>query len=263
MTFEDYLTWSRANLGTDWTTDGSRRQYDVNSVSLQNIIQQHSFYAEIMVVLRLAAKAYNTSKPTQLFFGDPAVNLQIKPYASVVSKAYRYNCLNNSRFPREPKDGWYTGSNFYWKVNDLIRACVVCRYADGPSFVAQRIRDHAVSHGLSFECYPMNNDAGYYAYHCYIRIPSFALVEGSVSEGDVSLEIQITTQLQDAMRELTHSLYADDRMQSSNSRDWKWAFNSRKFKTSYLGHTLHLLEGLIVELKSISLSDEDEAADDR
>jgi hypothetical protein len=32
--------------------------------------------------------------------------------------------------------------------------------------------------------------------------------------------------------------------------DWKWQFDTPRFKGSYIGHALHLLEGIILALKN-------------
>jgi hypothetical protein len=64
----------------------------------------------------------------------------------------------------------------------------------------------------------------------------------------VEIEIQITTQLQEVLRSLTHKFYEAQRLQVVPDKGkWKWDFKSNRFKVGYLSHTLHLLESVILE----------------
>ena len=63
------------------------------------------------------------------------------------------------------------------------------------------------------------------------------------------MELQITTQLQNSIRALVHKHYESRRDQSTPSQDWKWDHTSNEFATNYLGHILHYLEGMIVDIR--------------
>lgn len=246
----EYLAWSRSTLGTDWEQDRTRREYEINVASLLNVAQDHEFFVRLPAALAEFGREYNPGKPNQLFLAPPAPRLTPKPYASVVSKSYRYNCLRNRGFPKTaPKGGWCQHSNLYWTLNDIVRTMVVCRYADGPAYLAGRLVEAAEQRGLACESYPLNNDAGYYGHHFYVLLPAYVMTNAEIAAGNLKIEIQITTQLQETMRELTHKLYSEAREREVKPADSKWAFGTPQFKASYLGHTLHFLEGLIVELK--------------
>ena len=68
---------------------------------------------------------------------------------------------------------------------------------------------------------------------------------------EISLEIQITTQLQEVIRKLLHSFYEERRSEKpqKNKRQWQWDYRSEEFGANYLGHILHYLEGMIVEIR--------------
>ncbi len=93
----------------------------------------------------------------------------------------------------------------------------------------------------------MNNDAGYYARHCYIGLPVELMISDRVEERSIPFELQITTQLAEAITSLTHELYEGSRASRSVSGEgeWRWQPETQRFRSAYLGHSLHLLEGLI------------------
>ena len=65
----------------------------------------------------------------------------------------------------------------------------------------------------------------------------------------VLLEIQITTEMQHMLYELTHRFYDRERnLSPKDPHSWKWDYRSARFSASYLSHTLHLLEGMILQL---------------
>jgi len=66
----------------------------------------------------------------------------------------------------------------------------------------------------------------------------------------VSLEIQITTQLQEVIRRLLHKYYESRRMDMEEEESkWQWNYRSDEFVANYLGHILHYVEGMIVEVR--------------
>jgi predicted NAD-dependent protein-ADP-ribosyltransferase YbiA (DUF1768 family) len=75
----------------------------------------------------------------------------------------------------------------------------------------------------------------------------------------VTVEIQITTQLQEAIRRLLHSYYEARRMLPVQERsDWQWEYGSDEFVANYLGHILHYVEGMIMEVRDRQNSGEEE-----
>jgi hypothetical protein len=67
---------------------------------------------------------------------------------------------------------------------------------------------------------------------------------------DVSIEIQITTQLQEAIRRLLHKHYEERRKCiRTEEKIWQWDYKSEEFATNYLGHILHYVEGMITDIR--------------
>jgi hypothetical protein len=174
-----------------------------------------------------------------------------KPYESAVVKSFRINILRNKAFPNPPADGWITPSNWYTRFDDLVRGTLVCRFLDGPKLLAGALGEYAGSLGLDSRHVPRSTDDGYYAFHQYTRFPAEVVdADWETQETKVELEIQLTTQLQEVLRELTHPLYEEARIATARRDDgWKWDHDSPRFRTSYLGHTLHMIEAVIVQVR--------------
>jgi hypothetical protein len=73
------------------------------------------------------------------------------------------------------------------------------------------------------------------------------MLNGEVQERHIWVEIQLTTQLAEVITSLTHGLYAERREGTARAKHgvWKWDAGSQRFRSAYLGHGLHLLEGVI------------------
>jgi hypothetical protein len=65
----------------------------------------------------------------------------------------------------------------------------------------------------------------------------------------VGVEIQIATMLSSQMWEASHPFYEDDRVADEESDLWQWQPNTPRFVARQLGHTLHLADGLLSQLR--------------
>lgn len=64
------------------------------------------------------------------------------------------------------------------------------------------------------------------------------------------IEIQITTQLQEVIRSLLHKYYEDRRKGvEAEGTKWQWDYKSDEFVANYLGHILHYVEGMIMDIR--------------
>jgi ppGpp synthetase/RelA/SpoT-type nucleotidyltranferase len=141
-----------------------------------------------------------------------------------------------------------------------VRTVLVCRYIDGPATVCAAIKEVAGNLGLECNFEPRATDQGYYAYHLYLSIPMSLFVDGNPHTVNVSVEIQVTTQLQEILRGLTHPYYRVRRISEQVDRNAaNWDYASNNFRASYLGHTLHLIEGMIVSLRDEAKRIDDES----
>lgn len=251
-TVEEYREWAKDALGIDFD-EKTKLRYNTNISIIQNAFQETEFSRGLNSVLENASSEYYSERKSDLLMAGTEVSFVTKSYDSVVNKMFRKNVLLNKAFPVPPKDGWIDFSNCYDQLNDLIRATIVCKFIDGPRFVTEHLISHANTHGIENKYNTEQRDEGYYAFHYYGRFPMQILTTGWETEArSVSVEIQVTTQLQDALKKLTHLFYEEQRINSKNDTngEWKWDYDSLRFRASYLSHTLHMLEGVIVELRN-------------
>jgi hypothetical protein len=176
----------------------------------------------------------------------------VKPWPSFVSKSYRINVLNNKEFPEPPfgKEGWLLPSNYFTRVNDVIRTTFVVRYLDGVQEIKGRIEALAAELGARCGSKLEGTPAGYYAGHIVVEIP-VKLPSVTWVQRDVSLpiEIQVTTQVKEVIKELLHRTYQQQRLEAQDDVSWQWEYESRPFAANYLGHILQYVEGRIMNVR--------------
>ena len=255
-TLSEYLSWAKGELGIDHT-EATQRWYKSNATAALNAASAHPFFRDLDSLLRSATVAYKEKYNTGLMM-QGSLELQIKSYESALQKSFRINISRNNKFPAPPKDGWLTPDRWFERLNDIVRGMLVAKYIDGPGFLLSRFQQHAEEVGLQSHSATPYSENGYYAHHFYVHIPveiTTTSWEGTFVQ--MSTEIQVTTQLQEVMRALTHRFYSQEK-ERQREDNWKWDYSSDKFKASYLGHTLHLLEGIIVELRRRSIKDSSE-----
>ncbi|UJB70212.1 hypothetical protein HRE53_03465 [Acaryochloris sp. 'Moss Beach'] len=243
-----YYPWAVKHLSCDFDDSKAERVYETNVSNILTSVTQSDFFVEFSEVAATWAEDYLVQTKSELFMDSAEPDLSTKPYTSVVDKSFRKNVLWNKRFPKPPHRGWVTLDTVYSQLNDLVRGTLVCRFIDGPELVARQIGEYAARRGLKYRSYSQERESGYYAFHAYVSFPVDVFdIEWNKHSVAVEVEIQITTQLQEVLRSLTHHLYEGQRLQNDDTEKWKWEFGSNRFKVGYLSHTLHLLESVIVE----------------
>lgn len=251
-TLDEYFQWANTTLRSDFTDAKNRRVYEANLDNCYNAISEHRFFKGLQSELEKWAAEYTSITQSILLMEKDPPKLIKKPYSSSVDKSFRINVLWNDMFPESPKNGWVTAENLYYYFNDLIRCCIVCKFIDGPRFVTDKLMKYAKERGLERRHYSQGRDEGYYAHHYYVKFP-VRLFDRNWQEMDSAfeVEIQVTTQLQDVLRSLTHDFYEKSRLSpDEDSSKWKWDFTSNRFRVGYLSHTLHLLESIILESRN-------------
>ena len=115
----------------------------------------------------------------------------------------------------------------------------------------ERLDKLCEDHGVLCSHYFKSGNDGYYAAHLYLtqqfEIPR---IDFDTELVDIDIELQVTTQLQDVIRRLLHIHYEERRKQPFAPKEqWQWDHGSDEFATNYLGHILHYVEGMIVEVR--------------
>lgn len=251
---EQYIAGVVSRLGSkDFAS--AERSYIFNMRAAHQSVTDSGILSQIVTELRSLPTRYAAGRPHLLFYPPtiPAeLGLLTKPFSSAIDKLYRSNILYNKQFPEPPRSGWIEPPELYEKIDDLIRTRLVCKYMDGPRFVCEALMRHCRQAGIDSKFRELSTEAGYYAWHYYVRIPVELMLEAaSVVQKNMWVEIQITTQLAEVITALTHEFYEARRSAGPvpKDNDWKWDASSQGFRSAYLGHGLHLLEGIIQNLK--------------
>lgn len=249
----DFISWVDGQGLKVRDDDETKRHFEMLQVVLLNQIQKHPFFTRLPETLRIAEAEYRTRTCNPLLLEGSLAEfaLQTKSYASTIDKAYRSNVAWNAKWPKAPKTGWVLPSNWHTVLDDLVRGTIVCKYIDGPEPTCAAMKTLADEFALESDFVSRQLDEGYYAYHFYANVPvEISDITWAKLDIQMKVEVQVTTQLQEAARRLTHEAYAEQRSRLERDRDaWKWEHSSDRFRAGYIAHTLHLIEGLIVELR--------------
>lgn len=252
--FDTYLTECIAELGFAGEAAKAEGLYKINLGSALQQLGESKELTAIIARLKEMGTRYAGGREELLFYRtDPTSDLSftIKPFYSAIQKLYRHNVLFNRAYPKPNPRGIRPPAALYEQVDDLLRSRLVCKYMDGPAFVCRELATHCSSLGIEHEIRDQSTDAGYYAWHFYFKVPVEISVKSDVGTRHVWVELQVTTQLAEAITALTHGLYQLRREGQWDGRDqgWKWDANSQHFRSAYIGHGLHLLEGMIQALR--------------
>jgi hypothetical protein len=133
----------------------------------------------------------------------------------------------------------------------MVRTLISVKYLDGVEYLIHKISRMSEECGLNCQFIFEAREEGYYAGHLYftqtINIPG---IEWDTIKINAIIELQITTQLQEVIRKLLHKYYEQRRIQlKSESQKWQWNYNDDEFIANYLGHILHYVEGMIMEIR--------------
>jgi len=223
--------------------------------SVTNKIKQDMGKSDFWIQLTENLKEYDSEyllkTKYRLLIPESKPELHVKTFDSFLLKTFRKNILENKQFPDEPKGGWILPDNWYCKINDIIRTSLAVKYLDGVEFMIDKINSLCEQHNMPCEYNLEAKEEGYYAAHVYIKqefeVPK---VTWDTEMINVLIEIQITTELQEVIRRLLHKYY-EKRREKEKEMDikWQWDYKSDEFATNYLGHILHYVEGMIMEIR--------------
>jgi len=148
----------------------------------------------------------------------------IKPFNSLVLKSFRKNVLENPNWPNEPQGGWILPSNWFRTINDILRTLIEVKYLDGVEFLLIKLQSQCEKIQILCTTSLEAREEGYYAAHFYIKqIFEIPKVNWDTEKIDVSIEIQITTQLQEVIRKLLHKYYENARQKPKSDTKWDYA----------------------------------------
>lgn len=261
---EEYPDWLRDNYDIDLSGGRSEGWYDSIISGLRDQFTQSDFWTTLENRLSGWNDEYRAAKsdyPLLRTMSLPPVDT--KRYSSVVGKSYRYNVLQNVRWPSPPiereedhypettieeEGDWYGPENWIHDFPDIVRTSLTVGYLDGVIFLADKLESLAIELGVGAEQRFQARPDGYHAVHVLVNqtFDVFSLESMSIVPIQARVEIQVRTQIQETIADLLHSVYETWRLEESPPEGWQWDHGSVDFAVNYLGHTLQYLEGMIV-----------------
>jgi hypothetical protein len=250
QTFEEHLAWLETEVPGE-SLGAARNRFDSGSSLALLKIRASQFWSAILTNQPEWNDAYfRETGGYKLFVSSDQPTLVRKPFDSLLDKVYRKNVVLNPNWPEPPEGGWVTQATWYAKANDIIRTTVVVKYMDGVDYfttaATQLCESLSLEHTVDLEARP----EGYYAAHFYVtQMVEIPRANWDTESVPLRLEIQVTTQLQDAIRKLTHKGYVSRRSVDEPAAQWQWDYKDANFAPNYLGHILHYVEGMIMEIR--------------
>ena len=246
----EYKKWLKEKHKIE-ISDKTQKNYDSVTNRIKIDFEKSDFWNKLTDNLReydgdyLAKTGYNL-----LTHGFEPV-LHEKSFESFLLKTFRINIIENKCWPDEPKDGWILPNNWFSRINDIVRTLFEVKYLDGVEFMINKVKSICEEYKMGCKVSLEATEVGYYAAHLYIKekieIPK---VTWDTEWINVSIEIQITTQIQEVIRKLLHKYYEDARKRlEKEDIKWQWNYKNPEFATNYLGHILHYVEGMIMEIR--------------
>jgi ppGpp synthetase/RelA/SpoT-type nucleotidyltranferase len=247
----DYKKWMEQELHFDLTTRITNHYNTVVS-TIRNDFENSDFWHDLLLHLPDFASEYLLAFDYDLLIPNFKPELATKPYESFLHKTFRKNVLANQNWPHPPDGGWITPDNWIERINDVLRTFFVVKYLDGVEFLAEKIQSSGHTHHMQFQLSYEAREEGYYAVHLYstqrFEVPRMTW---DTEFKQISIEFQITTQLQDVITKLTHKFYERRRaLVEPSSKKWQWDYKADDFLANYLGHILHYVEGMIMEVRN-------------
>lgn len=247
---DGYIKWLKREHEVE-ITDRTRIRYSTVTAVIKQDYEKSDFWVDLLESLRKYNDEYLLDTGYRLFIHTEKPELKIKPFRSFLLKTFRKNIVDNECYPDEPKDGWILPDNWFSRINDILRTILAVKYLDGVEFMRNKIRFHCEQYGMDFEDHLEAREEGYYAAHLYTKrkfeIPK---IPWDTEKVYVSVEIQITTQLQEVIRRLLHKYYEERRVRiKEKDLKWQWDYRCDEFCANYLGHILHYVEGMIMDIR--------------
>lgn len=246
----EYRKWLTEHLKVE-IDDREVRYYESVTAKALEDVERSEIWRTLTSDFNKMNQQYNLRTQYNLFISSELPEFQVKSFSSALDKSFRKNVLLNKNWPNEPRGGWVTPLSWYDQLNDLIRTRIVVKYLDGVTYLCDEILDRAERAGLGCKKFMEAREEGYYAAHVYMKIPcEIPEKTWDTRRVDLNVEFQVTTQLQEVIGKLLHKYYEERRSVKPTKADkWQWEYQSDEFAANYLGHILHYVEGMIMDVR--------------
>jgi ppGpp synthetase/RelA/SpoT-type nucleotidyltranferase len=249
-TILEYKKWLRREHKILFSTKLETR-YEYITNKIKRDFEQSDLWQYLTKNLGEFDNRYYIDTGYSLFIPGLEPEIVIKPFDSFFLKTFRKNILENTEWPNEPEGGWILPENWHSRISDSVRTFFVVKYLDGVEYIVDMIQSFCSEKDYpcctTFEA----REEGYYAVHLdVLREYEIPRPDWDTERIDIPIEIQITTQLQEVIRKLLHKYYEKRRKEAKEEEPkWQWDYQSEEFSANYLGHILHYIEGVIMDIR--------------
>lgn len=246
---EEFKCWFTKKF--DYSPQQYEGYYQMCTTNLRETFINSPFWKAVQKELPNIDDRYRIEKGYKLLTTTEVPEIYIKSLDSLIIKAYRKNILNNTFFPERPKDGWISHHNWFTNINDILRTTIVVKYIDGVEFLLKELYTIAEQNSCKLNYSLEAREEGYYAAHAGIKI-NLKIYNMLYAQEDIELNIgiQVTTELQEIIKTLLHKHYEKNRKSiTPPNYKWQWDYKCDEFASNYLGHIVHYVEGMIVEIR--------------
>lgn len=229
-----------------------RSHYEVAARDALTCLAKSAFWTSICKELPNFAAEYEIEAGGYRLLADNTCpELLVKAFDSAIEKSYRHNVVTNAGWPTAPAGGWVLPENWFLRLGDVLWCRFKAKYLDGVEFLAGRIQKKAIACGHSCRVEHKARDEGYYAVHLDLTVAcDLRTLTWGTERKDVGLEIQVTTEVQELILQLTHRYYERSRVAEPDPTfKWQWNYKAEEFTANYLGHILHYVEGMIMDIR--------------
>jgi ppGpp synthetase/RelA/SpoT-type nucleotidyltranferase len=248
----EYGAWLNEKHGVKDPLTAHRRHYEAVSSNLVETFKSCEFWKSAPQQIKSIDIQYIMKNKYPLATAHSLI-IQAKAWESFFQKTYRKNVLNNSNWPDAPAEGWCLPDNWFESIHDIARTSVVVRYLDGVPIVMSSLESMAKAYNMTYSPEFISTNDGYYAAHLNLRMMcEISTMDWKPRDINASLEIQVTTQIKDVIKTLLHTFYENKREYSQSTPDnldISWNYRSDEFIARYLGHILHYVEGMIIDVR--------------
>ena len=251
QTIDDYKTWLDDSHSVE-VTRKTTAHFEAVAHKVRDTFQGSPFWQSVVTNLRDVHDRYTLATEYPLFVtAAQAPALVLKPFDSFLLKTFRSNVIDNDQWPEPPPGGWMLPYTCFSDVKDIVRTRFFVKYLDGVEFLLDKLVALANDSGLRSETKYVGGTDGYYAAHLHVTLDfEIPKPDFDTETRPITVELQITSQLQEVIRRLLHHHFERQRQRPPESRyDWQWNYRSDEFATNYLGHILHYVEGMIMEVR--------------
>ena len=265
--YEEYTEWYEYRFHDNLASGNADRWHQMVTNDGKSQLESSDFWRRLQEHLPDWNAAFQAEHGGYPLFavGQQPDSIGTKTFVSALNKCFRWNVLQNDRWPNPPERSpstvsdhedidqydpqrWYGPNNWLVDFPDIFRTRFTTIYFDGVTFLADRIKEVAEQTTNTTPILRFRASLeGYHAAHIWVYHKLDTMAYGT--RDDVSLyirlELQVTTHIQASISDMLHGIYEDWRLTGS-PRDWEWDHESSAFSVNYLGSTLHYLEGMIV-----------------